>query len=331
MTIDEHGRNGRWLLEAWSIQSERLKGRTRKFTATPGRSSGPGRAGAIHTHRPGTDHGLNHGHDDDSMLLINAVAPLLLISPYNPQVSQSCLSQYYYGTHGQNNVFITDDDVCVSEASSQLTSGAIVALTEDVEQLVWLQHQAVDDSIKHATFVDEFDAFFAGISTPAPVAHDQVVLERKQSAKLLYRTATSALVSVDSESALTLDLHLPPFWKASPLPSTPVPFIPVPSKAVRRVKDLLDNLKFDPDVAAIVNSISVAYLRADLRYLTGEAPMSEIVSRHSFSQGVLIAANWLKTGFEDYGANCTLKPFLDGFAPNVIWYVLNVLSTRPPL
>ena len=65
-------------------------------------------------------------------------------------------------------------------------------------------------------------------------------------------------------------------------------------------------------------------LRADVRYLTGESPQSEIVSRHSFSKGVLIAADWLKANFEAHGASCTLKPFLTGFAPNVVWYVLSL-------
>lgn len=260
--------------------------------------------------------------DEDTMLVVNAVAPLalLLVAPYNSQLSDSCLSQYYYGTHGQQNVFITDDDVCLSKAAQHLTEGSFVQLTDDTQQLVWLQHQAVDDAIKPASFVDEFNAFFSRLSTPSQVTDgEQTVFNNQHAAKLLHRTTTSALISVDSDTALTLDLHLPRFWKASPLPSTPVPFIPVPSKAVDRVRDILDGLKFDPTVAAIVGNISAPQLRFDVRYLTGGDSRSEIVSRHSFSKGVLIAADWLKEKFEDSGANCTLKPFLSGFAPNVVW------------
>ncbi|KAI0744832.1 Zn-dependent exopeptidase [Earliella scabrosa] len=255
------------------------------------------------------------------MLLINTVAPLglLLATPYGQDFSNSCLSQAYYGTHGQHNVFITKDEACIAESANYMNNGAVVALTEGVQQLVWLQQQAVDNEIKPPTFVDEFNMFFSRLSSPAaPSEGEQVVFGGRKSAQLLYRTTTSALVSVDSETALTLDQHLPRFWKASPLPPAPVPFIPVPSKAVDRVKGILDNLKFDPEVAAIVNNISVPQLRADVRYLTGEHPMSEIISRHSFSKGVLIAADWLKATFEAHGASCTLKPFLSGFAPNVI-------------
>ena len=268
------------------------------------------------------------------MLLINTVAPLglLLATPYGQDFSNSCLSQAYYGTHGQHNVFITQDEACIAESANHMNNGAVVALTEGVQQLVWLQQQAVDNEIKPPTFVDEFNMFFSRLSSPAaPSEGEQVVFGGRKSAQLLYRTTTSALVSVDSETALTLDQHLPRFWKASPLPPAPVPFIPVPSKAVDRVKIILDNLKFDPEVAAIVNNISVPQLRADVRYLTGEHPMSEIISRHSFSKGVLIAADWLKATFEAHGASCTLKPFLSGFAPNVIWCVARpfAFSLRP--
>ncbi|KAI1790895.1 Zn-dependent exopeptidase [Ganoderma leucocontextum] len=255
-------------------------------------------------------------------MLLNAVAPLslLLVTPYTPQVSESCLSQYYYGTHGQHDVFITDDYVCVSEAAAHLSSGTAVELTGDVQQLVWLQHQAVDSSIKPPAFQDEFNAFFSRLSVPAAVPTDsqQTVFSNQNAAKLLLRTPTSALISVDPNTALTLDLHLPRFWKASPLPPAPVPLVPVPTKAVERVKDILAGLKFNPVIASIVSNISVPQLRADVRYLTGESPQSEIVSRHSFSKGVLIAADWLKANFEAHGASCTLKPFLAGFAPNVV-------------
>lgn len=258
-------------------------------------------------------------------MLLNAVAPLslLLVAPHSPQVSESCLSQYYYGTHGQQDVFITDDYVCVSDAAAHLTSGGVVQLAEDVQQLVWLQHQAVEPSIVPPAFQDEFNAFFSRLSVPVAASADgeQTVFSNQNAAKILLRTRTSALISVDSTTALTLDLHLPRFWKASPLPPAPVPLVPVPSEAVKRVKDILHGLKFDPVVASIVSNISVPQLRADVRYLTGESPQSEIVSRHSFSKGVLIAADWLKANFEAHGATCTLKHFLSGFAPNVVWYV----------
>lgn len=269
------------------------------------------------------DNGDDTFPSTDIMLFVNSVAPLLLVTPYSTSFFDTCLSRYYHGTHGQQNVFITSDDTCISEVAGHLVGGTVVPLTEneDLGKLVWLQKQAVDDAINPPKFVDDFNMFFSRLSSPVAAASggDQVMLAGKRDAKLLHRTMTSALVSVDSETALTLDQHLPRFWKASPLSSEPVPFIPVPPKAIDRVKTILDSLKFDPVVASVVNNISVAQLRADVRYLTGESPTSDIVSRHSFSKGVLVAADWLKANFESHGASCTLKPFLSGFAPNVVW------------
>ncbi|KAI8972600.1 Zn-dependent exopeptidase [Trametes punicea] len=262
------------------------------------------------------------------MLLVNSAAPfaLLLAVPHNPRSANSCLSKYYYGTHGQQDVFITNDELCVAETAASLFSeGSLVSLPEDVQQLVWLQHDAVDPSLEPATFVDEIDVFLSHISpaTSVPdavVGDEQLVVGNNNVAApaLLHRTESSALISVPSDALGTLDQHLPRFWRASPLPHGPVPFIPVSDDAIERVRTILAQLKFDPAVAALVSNISVPQLRADVRYLTGESPRSTIASRHSFSDGALVAADWLKETFESLGARCELKRFVSGFAPNVI-------------
>ncbi|KAI0632801.1 Zn-dependent exopeptidase [Trametes polyzona] len=262
------------------------------------------------------------------MLLTNLNAAALLIAiPHNPQAADTCLSKYYYGTHGQRDIFITHDTQCVAEMPNHfVVGGSLGSIEDDVQQLVWLQEEAVDRYVKPPTLVDEVSAFLAHLQAapaPAPVVavdSEQVIFDagEQRAVKLVHRTEDAALISVDSATALTLDQYLPPFWRAYPLPREPVPFIPVPSKAVERVKDILSHLKFDPVVASLVNNISVTQFRSDVRYLTGESPNSEIVSRHSFSKGVLIAADWLKANFENLGATCELKPYLAGFAPNVI-------------
>ena len=69
-------------------------------------------------------------------------------------------------------------------------------------------------------------------------------------------------------------------------------------------------------------------MRSDIRYLTGEDKDSPIVSRHSFAPGSRVAAEWIKEQVESTakgtGVKCELRDFLEGFAPNVIWYVLLV-------
>jgi len=152
-------------------------------------------------------------------------------------------------------------------------------------------------------------------------AHDQTVLSAESEQfqfELLYRSQSSALISVSSDTALALPELLPRFYKSIALPSAPVPYLPVPSAAIERVKYLLSTLKFNPDVASIVNNISVAGMTNDIRWLTGEDGVSGIISRHSFAPGSRVAAQWLKEQFEDTGATCRLKNFKLGFAPNVI-------------
>lgn len=118
------------------------------------------------------------------------------------------------------------------------------------------------------------------------------------------------------------------------------------------VKTSTDHIKFSPKVDKLVQSLDVNSLKTDIAYLTGEDPSSPfslpppsflpistyppspsqtqltfpslallqgpILSRHSFSSGAVLAATYLKETVEDTGANCTLVPFLVGFAPNVI-------------
>ncbi|CDO70428.1 hypothetical protein BN946_scf184999.g69 [Trametes cinnabarina] len=71
------------------------------------------------------------------MLLVNAAAPiaLLLAVPHNPQAADTCLSNYFYGTHGTQDVFITTDELCIADvaASSLLSEGALVPLEHGVE------------------------------------------------------------------------------------------------------------------------------------------------------------------------------------------------------
>ncbi|KAH9916269.1 Zn-dependent exopeptidase [Epithele typhae] len=253
------------------------------------------------------------------MLLSTASAAFLLFSPSPPQAEDSCLSQSYYGSHGTGHLYITSDNNCAANLLDvdHSVAGVFNKPASRDTQLVWLQHQAVEETLKLQNDENLLD-FLARITVHDAPVGDQVVMSPRSAAEVVWASAGHALVSVEKDVALTLDQHLPRFWRASPLPVEPIPFVPVPSKAVEHVKDILSGIKFDPDVASIVNNISIAQLRSDIRYLTGESPASEIVSRHSFSQGAQIAAKWLKANFESHGATCELKPFLSGFTPNVI-------------
>ncbi|KAF9057901.1 hypothetical protein BJ165DRAFT_87713 [Panaeolus papilionaceus] len=256
----------------------------------------------------------------------------LLVSPSSLSTTSTsalnCASQNYYGSYidagNVYTVFKVDDNSCVH---------ALTSLNEDVgyfapappsdTQLVWLRKSAIDDSLKS----DSDDPLVYLQDLWAPTSRDgdhaQVVLDSSYTTinkefDVHYASDNALLLSMDPSRATHIDTHLPAFWKSTLLPTTPSSYIPVPPSAVEPVKHILANLKFNPQVASVVNNISLAQIKNDIRFLTGEDGKSGIVSRHSFSEGALTAANWLKERVEDTGASCRLVPFLTGFAPNVI-------------
>ncbi|KAH7097785.1 hypothetical protein BKA62DRAFT_715545 [Auriculariales sp. MPI-PUGE-AT-0066] len=87
---------------------------------------------------------------------------------------------------------------------------------------------------------------------------------------------------------------------------------------VRQSLERLDEA-FHAEVARVVSSVKSSSIQADLTWLTGEAQESPIWTRHSFSDGALVAADWLLQTFErEGGASCHLWHYGQGWAPNVV-------------
>lgn len=263
--------------------------------------------------------------------MLQAIIPsaVLLVTPFDAALfsEQSCLTDNFYGLFSGQSVFNIDSS-CFEAGLPGLDSGSIIPTYRPIQQLVWIQEETVDQTLwsrENSTASSALDSLLErlSLSRTADSASDsqQVFISSDidRSYELLHRTPSSALISVNLNVARTIDTFLPPFYKSALLPNSPIPYVPVPSQAVDRVKGLLRSLKFDPYVASVVNSISLSWMKNDVRYLTGEDTTSPIVSRHSFAEGSRIAAAWLKERFEDTGATCELRPFLTGFAPNVIW------------
>lgn len=252
----------------------------------------------------------------------SSIVSFLLLTPFNPAVFESCLSQFYYGTHGQQAIFITDD-TCLGVTSDLLTVGSIVPLHRSAERLIWFEREAVEESLLLSANNKELDEFLASLAISSRgVDFFGIEQERMQSNPPISIISGEeyAIVSFpDAVSIHDISYRLPRFWKYTLLPDAPVPFLPVPPSAISRVVELLAAVKFSPDVAELVANLSVPQMRNDIRYLTGEDAKSPILSRHSFSDGANIAADWLKARMEETGATCELQPFLSGFAPNVIW------------
>ncbi|KAF9455933.1 Zn-dependent exopeptidase [Collybia nuda] len=258
---------------------------------------------------------------------------LLFVTPFDPSllVDHSCLSNNFYGNyHDAGKIWsvLLPDTQCLETwtSKSQDTSASIVQPKTEIQQLVWLEEEAVDVSVKTQTrsFQNEFDSFLDALSDNIPPDNSDLLQLamgmsiRSGEYELLYRTPSAALLSVSHDKARTIDTVLPRFWKSTLLPTSPVTFRPVVTSAISHVERILSQLKFDPVVASTVNNISLAQMKKDIKFLTGEDGKSGIISRHSFSTGALTAASWLKDLFQQTGATCELRPFLIGFAPNVI-------------
>ncbi|KAK7049718.1 hypothetical protein VNI00_005749 [Paramarasmius palmivorus] len=265
--------------------------------------------------------------------MINTAGLLFLITPFSSSLlndSSSCLHGKFYGNYRDGNslhsIFIADEPCLTGDSwpsHNVLPSSVLFPLrvNEGLDQLVWVEEEAVDGSLKaesnslvdFAKFVNHWDPSY-GIGPEQGVFS----LDQASSNTIHYRTTTAALLSVPRDIALSIDTILPRFWKATPLPLTPIEFIPVPPSSVEPVRRILATLKYDEVVDELVNSISIPQMKNDIRFLTGEDGQSGIMSRHSFAEGSRVAARWLKERFEESGASCQLKPFLVGFAPNVV-------------
>lgn len=258
--------------------------------------------------------------------LIETLA-LLVVYPHNhPHItSNECLLQSYIGSYGSQDVF-TPSELCVNSFTS--TADVPPIQLHPGTELVWVEQAALEQHLTDYPFsLTSLQTYLATLpdATHGPQADGQQPLSGPIDTRPLHHTSTSALLALSPAYTRQLSLVLPPTWRIYVLP--PFPSLPVPEPAIERVRDILSTLRFNPDVAKIVCNISLPQARNDIRFLTGEDGKSGIESRSSFSSGALVAAEWLRVRFEETGAECELRPFLPGFAPNVIWYVIEFTYT----
>jgi len=234
------------------------------------------------------------------------MAAALFTAPYaDISALPPCLENSFYGIFGEQALFKPTEPDCVSQLVD--SNFVVVPLPAGDEQLVWLQESAVDTNLR----TEEDDFLRQALTSEYQTAFFGPTFS------LLHHDPTIVAVP-DEAAAHALSTFLPRYWKAFPIPHTPVTFRSVPKHAVDHIRDLLATVHFDPILASIVNGVSVDVMREHIRYLTNEDGTSGINSRHSFSSGSRVAAAWLKEQFELTGATCELKPFIQGFAPNVI-------------
>ncbi|KAF9006630.1 Zn-dependent exopeptidase [Cyathus striatus] len=270
-------------------------------------------------------------------MLIQAKVPvgLLLVLPFDANIiyQDSCLRDNFFGNYldgGRINsiISVSSDSPCIDSLQQYVQPSNFTLVPELGKQLVWVEQTAVADSLK------AIDGAYMGQGNGNQEAlhlnpsRDDPLVSLQTLYQVHHRTKGAALLSVDSGSARNIDTLLPRYWKSTLLSQQPISYIPVPDAAIEPVRQVLSKLKFDPIVASVVNNISIPHMKNDIRFLTGEDGVSGIISRHSFSLGAITAAHWLKQRFEDTGAKCKLKLFLEGFAPNVVCRYASTRNTN---
>ncbi|KAI5984787.1 hypothetical protein EDC04DRAFT_3098408 [Pisolithus marmoratus] len=179
------------------------------------------------------------------------------------------------------------------------------------QQLVWIQESTIDNSFRTpeyeaevADFIDWQTILFEG--------------EKSATASLVYRTANSGVVAVaDQGAAHILSTRLPRFWKALPIPASPVSYLPVPETAIERVQHAAPGLRYI--------SLTLNYSRYDAKT---ESSYTVLISGPYYSRGSFsleqapggnddgsdtisflnIARRRKRTGIT-FGANVELVPF----------------------
>jgi hypothetical protein len=249
---------------------------------------------------------------------------LLVTDGLNDASSFSGCGAGYFGTyHAKRPVSIyIGPSSCNSFGS--LSSGSLVdlATVSEEQSLVWVEEVAVEPTLRQQepSFQEILNAWDDQVDMISSQIGVQTVLNTGTNFKptIIWRAQDAAIIAVQTSQIGTIDMYLPRFWEAITLPSQPFPGKRLTPESDERLSKIVSKLHFNPDVAAILSSISAAQMYFDIRWLTGEGSDSPIVSRHSFSDGSRAAASWIKSKFQDSGATCEYMEFLDGFAPNVI-------------
>ena len=266
------------------------------------------------------------------MLVDGFFAFLLFTTPLKPAefANEGCLSDSYHGTYGDTSLFLlSPDSECFTSLRATAPPGfiesGILSVVKANHQLMYIHKMPVQDDTDSVTQLTEalerLGPYATELDSGASDSQTTFGLGGQDKYSLLHYTGVDAIISVPPHTIPHIDKALPRSFKAYAIPAEPLVITPVPEEAVNRIKEWLEHLKLNDEIASIVSDISVPQMRNDIRYLTGEDSSSPIISRHSFSEGARIAANWLKDRIESTGAHCELREFSAGFAPNVIWCV----------
>jgi hypothetical protein len=225
--------------------------------------------------------------------------------------------------YGGQHVFLPDDACATSgiaAGAASLDIGTIVPEAHDYDrEIVWVTHAgvagvprskaAMDTAFEHIqaasasadvrrTVTETFGSNQWDHATFRKAERDQVAFAGKEKDAMeimrIHSSDAGLFLSVPRQLVLILDTLLPPHIVPVGVAPHPVSFgYDIPEKYAKHLAEVTRKLRFDAELSAVVNTISPAAIKKDVRYLTGED--SDIVSRHSFTEGARVAAKWIKS------------------------------------
>lgn len=212
-----------------------------------------------------------------------AYARRVLVAPHAEAhiASAACAQSAYRGTFASSYSVYEDCSV----------HGVPQYSLDDDQALFHVQPAGVDQSVAGAgwSFASELESL---LSSRTARKNDQVVLEGHW-IQVLHATDAGALLAVRRSHIRELDAALPPYLALVALSQGPVP-VSSTSAEEEHLADVLDGLEFSGAVASVLGALSVTQMHSDITWLSGEDTASPIWSRHSFTDGALVAADWLQ-------------------------------------
>ena len=231
---------------------------------------------------------------------------------------------------------------CLASLDTAALDAGSVIYTQDSERLLHVQRASVDPAV-FGWDSDEPTVWLKVVTSAVEQGHARL-LERQsalregtqhvlassqaqtQSLQLLktFEPTTSLLYSVPTSLLPELDLFFPALAEL-----TLIPQHPTTSAAVNDSR-LLSHfpVQYSSTINKLATHLSLELIKADVRYISGEADNSDIRSRHSLTDDARKVAHWLKDQYEQTGGQCRLHWFSEGFSPNVVCFYKSAGSSN---
>lgn len=177
----------------------------------------------------------------------------LLVTPSSPGTSDvaACASAAYYGAYGRplQHVYGLSDS-CLSVAFSSLESGSLLLPEQTGKRtLIWLQDSGVDSALRgNTTFDDDMNALEESVMRKLQKSPElaQMLMGVNSDVvdkgvfEMVYRTPTAAILAVNEDVAMFVDMLLPEYVSPIALPAEPSSaLIPVPRESASHIQTIV--------------------------------------------------------------------------------------------